>query len=71
MTTFKDLPNILETSPETAATPHVEEAAFGMGMRPVQQDDNGMERVVCRVFGEAGKPALVDLQSRSVFPVKV
>lgn len=68
---FKDLADVFQVStakPAPVVDTATEEAAFGL--RAIKDMNSGLEKVVCRVFGQPGKPALVDLDTRSVYPTK-
>lgn len=69
MTRFSDLPDVLASEPvvETAQTA---EQAAPFNIRPTGDYDGNLVRVVCRVYGKPGVPAMADLESRSVFPIK-
>lgn len=70
MTKFSDLPDVLSTASGVTSKPAKEETAFSLGRPAASQDTDGLQHVVCRVYGRPAKPALADLNSRSVYPVK-
>lgn len=67
MASFKDLPNIFETA--EAGQPSVEEAT-GAARLVSSEQNSPLVRASVRVFGKPSVPVMVDLATRSVYPIK-
>lgn len=67
MARFKDLPDVF-AKPTGAERAAVEES---LTIRPSASESNSsLQLAACRVFGRKSIPVMVDLDTRSVYPIR-